>query len=264
MTTINIDSIEPGSPTNPPCSTAGGTWCYVAGTGLFLHNTITGVIFGNLALAASDWLVLSDQDMWFRAPATSAFVKSNGEHVEPGDPSFDVEFEYTTAAGTDLTKQSPFVYGYLPAVEAVTAPPVCSAAPPVLWVPKPGDPPIQGMVTLNEKAPFGGMQPVMSSDNPEVSVGQPTVPGPTVPGGPDGKTTATFPITVHPTAKVGSIVNISSGPGPGMDTFGDYASLAAVIGCRRFISACRCRLYPDSQPPAWPMCNRRLPGYRRR
>ena len=235
MATFNIDSIDPGSPpTNPPCSTAGGTWCYVTGTGLFLHNTITGVNFGNLALAASDRFVLSDQDMWFRAPPTSAFVKSNGEHVTPGELGFDVEFAYTsyTADGTALNKEfsKEFVYGYLPAVEAVTVPPVCPAAPPVLWRPTAGEPPIQGRVTLNEPAPFGGVQPVMSSDNPEVSVGQPTVPGPTVPGGPDGQTTATFPITVLPTAKAGSTVNISSGPGPGMDTFGDYASLAAVIG----------------------------------
>jgi hypothetical protein len=232
MTTFNIDSIDPGSPQNLPCSTAGGTWCYVTGTGLFLHNTVKGVSFGNLSLPESDYFVLSDQDMWFRAPATSAFVKTNGEHVQPGETDFDVEFEYTTAAGTELNKQSPFAFGYLPAVEAVTVPPVCPAAPPVLWVPSTaGEPPIQGMVTLNEKAPFGGVQPVMSSDNPEVSVKtQPMVQGPAVQGGTDGKTTATFPITVLPAAKAGSIVNISSGPGPGMDTFGGYASLAAVIG----------------------------------
>ena len=45
MTSFTIDSIEPGSPPNPPCSTVGGTWCYVTGTGLYLENTITEVQF---------------------------------------------------------------------------------------------------------------------------------------------------------------------------------------------------------------------------
>jgi len=234
MTTFKIDSIEPGSPPNPPCSTAGGTWCYVTGTGLSLHNTITDINFGRSPV--SDWHVLSDQDMWILAPPAASITNPDGTHVSSTGGLAHPDFTYTSFTADGMAQPNQhfsidFSYEYLPAVEAVTVPPVCPAAPPVLWVPTTaGEPPIQGRVTLNEPAPFGGVQPVMSSDNPEVSVGQPTVPGPTVQGGPDGQTTATFPITVLPAAKAGSIVNISSGPGPGMDTFGDYASLAAVIG----------------------------------
>ena len=235
MTTFKIDSIEPGSPQNLPCSTAGGTWCYVTGTGLFLHNTITEVQFDTTQVF--DWHVLSDQDMWILAPPAALVKNSEGEGSVPsGGGCPGVTFTYTIftgdGAGTTKTGSSPFCYGYLPAVEAVTVPPVCPAVPPVLWAGSgtAGEPPMQGSVTLNEKTLTGDVKPVMGSDNPEVSVGQPTVKGPTSPDGADGHTTATFPITVLPTAKAGSTVNISSGPGPGMDTFGDYASLAAVIG----------------------------------
>lgn len=225
MSTFSIDSIEPGSPPNA-VSTAGGTWCYVTGTGLYVENTITGVSFGQLEV---NFFVLSDEDMWFLAPPTSAFVMSNGEHVTPGVP-FDIEFAYTsyTAGGTPQNENFPkaFLYEYLPAVEAVTVPPACPAVPPVLWVTTAGESPNQGMVTLNEAAQGVDVEPVLDPDNPEVSVGQPTVSAAT-----GTATTAYFPITVSPGAQVGSTVNISSGPGPNMDPDIDhYASLAAVIG----------------------------------
>jgi hypothetical protein len=227
VSTFKIESIEPGSPPNA-VSTAGGTWCYVTGTGLYVDNTITAVNFGLGVIV--NFFVLSDEDMWFLAPPTSAFVMSNGEHVTPGLP-FNIEFEYIsyTADGEGhhpAPIQKPFLYKYLPAVEAVIVPPVCPAVPPVLWVTTAGESPNQGMVTLNEPAQGVDVKPVLGSDNPEVSVGQPTVLAAT-----GTATTAQFPITVSPGAQVGSTVNISSGPGPNMDPDIDhYASLAAVIG----------------------------------
>ena len=229
MTTFSIDSIGPGSPPNPPISTVGGTWCYVTGTGLYVENTITEVQFDHTPITPGfDWYVLSDQDMWILAPPAASVKNSKGVGSVPSTGGcIEVTFTYTsyTAGGTPHTEHlgKEFCYGYLPAVEAVTVPLACPAAPSVLWVPTAGEPPIQGMVTLNEPAPQGGVQPVMSSDNPEVSVGLSPVEG--------GQTTGTFPITILPTAKAGSTVNIGSGPGPNMDPDLDhYASLAAVIG----------------------------------